>query len=75
MDIQVRKKSIELEFEMVRQARVRLLEQIQQADIRLAQLQGKMELLLELEKEAATPNSGGVGDETLEGGMRDERWN
>mgnify|MGYP000572011718 CR=1 FL=1 len=75
MDIQSRKKLIELEFETVRQARSRLLEQIQQADIRLAQLQGKMELLLELEKETATPNDGKVGGETLEGGIRDERRN
>jgi len=58
MDIQGKKKSLEIEFEMVKQARLRLLEQVQQADIRLAQLQGKMELLLELEKETVGPSDG-----------------
>lgn len=67
MDIAAVKKIIEAEFELVRQQRLRYLEQVQLADVRLAQLQGKMELLVELEKEqneGGDPNAAGRSEGT-----------
>lgn len=67
MDITTMKKMIEAEFELVRQQRLKYLEQVQLADVRLAQLQGKMELLIELEKEqngGGDPNAAGRSEGT-----------